>query len=79
MGDKHYEDTHYRYDANHDTIEVWHTNWEHWEGETGDHEIGKHKYYTYSAYDDHGNWTKAEVTVLRSHTYTVIRTFQYYK
>ena len=81
-GDKHYEDTHYRYDANHDTIEVWHTNWEHWEGETGGHEIGKHKYYTYTAYDDHGNWTKASVTVGKDswkYIYFVVRTFEYYE
>ena len=78
-GEKQYEDTHYRYNEQGDTIEVWHTNWEHWEGETGDHEIGKHKYYTYTAYDDHGNWTHAEVTVRKSHTYTVVRTFSYYE
>ena len=81
-GDKHYEDTHYRYDEHGDTIEVWHTNWEHWEGETGGHEIGKHKYYTYTAYDDHGNWTKASVTVGKDtwkYIYFVVRTFEYYE
>ena len=78
-GDKHYEDKHYRYNEKGDTIEVWHTNWEHWAGDVGAHEIGDHIYYTYTAYDDHGNWTKAEVTVRKSHTYTVIRTFRYYE
>ena len=78
-GDNHYEDTHYRYNEQGDTLEVWHTNWEHWAGETGDHEIGKHMYYTYTAYDDHGNWTKAEVTIRMSHKYTIIRTFGYYE
>ena len=87
IGDKHYEDTHYRYDANHDTLEVWHTNWEHLAGETGDHEIGEHKYYTYTQYDDHGNWTQATVTVKKksvkgtdkTYAYNVIRTFKYYE
>ena len=77
-GDKHYEDTHYRYDANGDTIEVWQTNWEHWEGETGDHEVGNHKHFTYTAYDDHGNWTNATV-VGRKFTYFIVRTFGYYE
>ncbi len=87
IGDKHYEDTHYRYDANHDTLEVWHTNWEHLAGETGDHEIGEHKYYTYTQYDDHGNWTHATVTVKhnsvkgtdKTFAYNIIRTFRYYE
>ena len=87
IGDKHYEDTHYRYDANHDTLEVWHTNWEHLAGETGDHEIGEHKYYTYTQYDDHGNWTHATVTVKqnsvkgtdKTYAYNIIRTFKYYE
>ena len=82
IGDKHYEDTHYRYDERGDTIEVWHTNWEHWEGETGEHEIGKHKYYTYTAYDDQGNWTKASVAVGKDpwkYIYFVVRTFKYYE
>ena len=78
-GDSHYEDTHYRYNEQGDTLEVWHTNWEHWAGDVGAHEIGKHKYYTYTAYDDHGNWTTAKVTVRKSHTYTIIRTFRYYE
>lgn len=80
FGDKHYEDTHYRYDANGDTLEVWHTNWEHHEGEQGGHEVGEHKYYSYTKYDDHGNWTNATVTVERpTYTYTLIRTFGYYE
>ena len=82
IGDKHYEDTHYRYDANHDTLEVWHTNWEHLAGETGDHEIGVHKYYHYTQYDDHGNWTNASVTVeenRKSYSISIIRTFKYYE
>ena len=87
IGDKHYEDTHYRYDANHDTLEVWHTNWEHLAGETGEHEIGEHKYYTYTQYDDHGNWTHATVTVKhnsvkgtdKTYAYNIIRTFKYYE
>ena len=87
IGDKHYEDTHYRYDANHDTLEVWHTNWEHLAGETGDHEIGEHKYYTYTQYDEHGNWTHATVTVKqnsvkgtdKTYAYNIIRTFKYYE
>jgi YD repeat-containing protein len=87
IGDKHYEDTHYRYDANHDTLEVWHTNWEHLAGETGDHEIGEHKYYTYIQYDEHGNWTHATVTVKqnsvkgtdKTYAYNIIRTFKYYE
>ena len=78
-GDKHDEDTHYRYNEQGDTVEVWYTNWEHWEGDTGDHEIGEHKYYTYTAYDDYGNWTKAEVNVEKKYTYTIIRTFRYYE
>ena len=87
IGDKHYEDTHFRYDANHDTLEVWHTNWEHLAGETGDHEIGEHKYYSYTKYDDHGNWTHATVTVKqnsvkgtdKTYAYNIIRTFKYYE
>ena len=87
IGDKHYEDTHYRYDANHDTLEVWHTNWEHLAGETGDHEIGEHKYFHYTQYDDHGNWTHATVTVKqnsvkgtdKTYAYNIIRTFKYYE
>jgi hypothetical protein len=87
IGDKHYEDTHYRYDANHDTLEVWHTNWEHLAGETGDHEIGVHKYFHYTQYDDHGNWTHATVTVKqnsvtgtdKTYAYNIIRTFKYYE
>lgn len=79
-GGKHYEDTHYRYDANDDTLETWHTNWEHIEGEQGDHEIGEHKYYSYTKYDDHGNWTQATVSVEHpTFTYTIIRTFKYYE
>lgn len=80
-GDKHYEDTHYKYDANGDTIEVWHTNWEHLEGETGPHHVGQHRHYAYTQYDDHGNWTKATVTVQESgktYTSTIILTFGYY-
>lgn len=81
IGDKYYEDTHYKYDANGDTIEVWHTNWEHLEGETGPHHVGQHRHYAYTQYDDHGNWTKATVTVQESgktYTSTIIRTFGYY-
>ena len=86
-GGKHYEDTHYRYDANGDTLETWHINWEHLAGETGDHEIGDHKYYTYTQYDDHGNWTHATVTVKqnsvkgndKTYAYNIIRTFKYYE
>ena len=78
-GDNHYEDTYYRYNEQGDTIEVWHTNWEHWAGDVGAHKIGKHKYYTYTAYDEHGNWTNATVTVKESHTYFIVRTFEYYK
>ena len=81
IGDKYYEDTHYKYDANGDTIEVWHTNWEHLEGENGPHHVGQHRHYAYTQYDDHGNWTKATVTVQESgktYTSTIIRTFGYY-
>ena len=79
--DEHFEDTHYRYDANRDTVEVWHTNWEHLEGETGQHEVGQHRHYDYTRYDDHGNWTQATVTVLESgktQKLNIIRTFSYY-
>lgn len=87
IGGKHYEDTHYRYDANQDTLEVWNTNWEHLAGETGEHEIGEHKYYSYTQYDDHGNWTQAIVTVKKksvkgtdkTYAYNIIRTFKYYE
>lgn len=81
IGDEHFEDTHYRYDANGDTAEVWHTNWEHLEGETAPHEVGQHRHYAYTRYDDHGNWTYATVTVQESgktYTSTIIRTFSYY-
>ncbi|MBR3413731.1 MAG: RHS repeat protein [Bacteroidales bacterium] len=77
-GDKNYEDTHYRYNEQGDTLEVWHTNWEHWEGDEGAHEIGEHKHFNYTAYDDHGNWTNATVTA-RKHTYFIARTFRYYE
>ena len=82
MGAKHYEETHYRYNEQGDTIEMWHTNWEHVEGDVGDHEVGEHKYYNYTAYDDHGNWTNATVTVKENrwkHTYFIVRTFKYYE
>ena len=82
IGDKHHIDTHYRYDANGDTTEVWNTNWEHHEGDTGDHEVGEHKYYSYTKYDNHGNWTQATVTVSYnkiSQKHTLIRTFSYYE
>lgn len=81
IGDEHFEDTHYRYDANGDTVKVWHTNWEHLEGETGQHEVGQHRHYDYTRYDDHGNWTQATVTVLESgktQKLNIIRTFSYY-
>lgn len=81
IGDKHFEDTHYRYDANGDTVEVWHTNWEHLDGDTGQHEVGQHRHYAYIRYDDHGNWTQATVTVQESgktYTSTIVRTFGYY-
>ena len=82
IGDKHHIDTHYRYDANGDTTKVWSTNWEHHEGDIGDHEVGEHKYYSYTKYDDHGNWTHATVTVSYnkiSQKHTLIRTFSYYE
>ena len=84
IGDKHHIDTHYRYDANGDTTKVWSTNWEHHEGDIGDHEVGEHKYYSYTKYDDHGNWTHATVTVTDSYNkssqkHTLIRTFSYYE
>ena len=82
MGAKYYEETHYRYNEKGDTIEVWHTNWEHVEGDVGAHEVGEHKYFDYTEYDDHGNWTKATVTVKENrwkHTYFVVRTFKYYE
>ena len=81
-GSKHYEETHYRYDERGDTIEVWHTNWEHFEGEKGNREVGEHKYFKYTKYDNHGNWTQATVTVKENrwrYTYSIIRTFGYYE
>ena len=85
-------DDHFRYNDRGDTLEIWHTNWEHIEGETGAHEVGEHKHFAYSRYDEHGNWLEAEVTVrvslgrprpsappaYRYYKYRIIRTFSYY-
>ncbi len=85
-------DDHFRYNDQGDTLEIWHTNWEHIEGETGAHEVGEHKHFAYSRYDEHGNWQEAEVTVRISlgrprpsappayhyYKYRIIRTFSYY-
>ena len=80
-GAQYYEDAHFRYNVQGDTVETWQTNWERFEKEKGAHEVGEHKYFSYTEYDDHGNWKKATVTVKENgikFTYTVVRTFKYY-
>ena len=81
-GTEFYEDTHYRYNEQGDTVEVWQTNWERYEKEKGNHEVGEHKYFTYTEYDDHGNWKKADVKVKENgipFIYHIVRTFSYYE
>lgn len=81
-GAQYYEDSHYRYDANGDTVETWQTNWEFIEKEKGYQEVGEHKHFTFSEYDDHGNWKKADVRVVENrkpHVNHVVRTFSYYE
>ena len=81
-GAQYYEDAHYRYNVQGDTIETWQTNWERFEKEKGPHEVGEHKYFTYTEYDDHGNWKKADVRVKEngiSFIYHIVRTFSYYE
>lgn len=80
-GGKEYEDQHFRYNTLGDTLETWHTNWEHLEGETTPHPLGKHKYYTYTQYDKQGNWLQAEVRVSegeKTYQYTISRTIRYH-
>ena len=82
MGAQYYEDAHYRYNVQGDTVETWQTNWERYEKEKDDHEVGEHKYFTYTEYDDHGNWKKADVRVKEngiSFIYHIVRTFSYYE
>ena len=82
MGAQYYEDSYYRYDANGDTVETWQTNWERFEKEKGAHEVGEHKHFTFSEYDDHGNWKKADVRVVENrkpHVNHVVRTITYYE
>ena len=82
MGAQYYEDAHYRYNVQGDTVETWQTNWERHEKEKGDHEVGEHKYFTYTEYDDHGNWKKADVRVKENgiaYIYHIVRTFSYYE
>ena len=82
MGAQYYEDAHYRYNEQGDTVESWQTNWEYIEKEKGYQEVGEHKRFSFTEYDDHGNWKKADVRVVENrkpHVYHVVRTITYYE
>lgn len=78
-GEGRYLDFHIRYDERGDTAETWFSDWEQDLG--GRPSVQPHNKYTYTEYDDHGNWTKATIDVIEGkelYSITVIRTFRYY-
>ena len=78
-GHTRYIDQFFRYNERGDLIETWHTDWEQDAG--GPKSPLPHIRYSYSQYDRHGNWTKAQMKVTesgRSYTCSVNRQISYY-
>lgn len=78
-GHTRYIDQFFRYNERGDLIETWHTDWEQDAG--GPKSPLPHIHYSYSQYDSHGNWTKAQMKVTesgRSYTCSVNRQISYY-
>ena len=78
-GKGRYLDFHIRYDERGDTAETWYSDWEQ-DLPVRPTVLIRNK-YTYTDYDDHGNWTKATIDVIddkEQHAITVVRTFSYY-